>query len=493
LSKHLKRQVIRAVPWTVAESLVNGLAGLALIFVLAWLLEPAEIGQATIALAIVGTAEIIAGLGMVEALVSAKSGDTRVSDTAYTTVVVLAVVAAGLCYVVAEPVGRFYDQPHVAELLEVAALILPVNALVAIPTGLFIRKMRAPALTLRMTGARVATILATAILAYLHFGAWALVLGTLAGSCVTLVAIMTMMSRWPRFRFSSQEFRTLFAFGAALSMERLLWGVMTRLFWLVLGYVHGPTLLGYFQFAQRLVDETANLVQTFAIRFGLSFFAALERAGRDPTEAFLKATRLITTIAAPIFTGLALVMPDLVGTIFSTKWTPAIIVGQVAALGWVVAFHRVLVGPVLRARGRQAGLVFYASLACAICVIAGLLTADHGLVAVALAWVSRHFVGVPWSFYAIKRYLGIPVGSQIGASIRPVLAAAMMAAVVFFVSVLLRHALPIERLAVEIAVGALTYGIALATIDRATLRLFRDLVVDFRRLRAPTRQELPAE
>ena len=417
MSTRLKRQVLRAVPWSVAESVVNGLAGVALVFVLAWLLEPKEIGQATIALSIVGVAEVIAGLGMVEALVGARSGDTRVSDTAFTAVVGASLAAAGACYGLAGPVGRMYGEPHVTELLEVAAFILPVNALVAIPTGLFIRKMRAATVALRMTVSRVATILATGILAYLHFGAWAVVLGTLAGSCVTLAVLFPMMARWPRFRFSPLEFRRLFVFGAALSVERLLWGLMIRLFWLALGYVHGPATLGIFQFAQRLIDETANLVQTFAIRFGLSLFAALERAGRDPTEAFLKATRLIAAAAVPIFTGLALVMPDLIGTVFSAKWAPAVIVAQVAALGWVVSFPRSLVGAVLRARGRQAGLVGYAALACALTVTAALMTGGQGLLVIGLAWITRHFVGVPWSFYAIRRYLGLSVRRQIAASI----------------------------------------------------------------------------
>ncbi|WP_168197816.1 oligosaccharide flippase family protein [Pseudolabrys sp. FHR47] len=492
MSKRLRTQVVRAVPWSVAESVLNGLAGLALVFTLAWLLTPAEIGQATVALAIVGTIEILAQAGMTEAVVGAKSADTRASDTAFTVVITLSVAAALLCYLAADAVGRFYNEPEIAQLLKVAALILPVNALLAVPTGLFLRKMRAAVVTLRMSVMRIVTIFATALLAYLHFGAWSLVLGTLAGSVATLFAVAPVMSRWPRFRFSWEEFRRLISFGAALSVERLLWGVMTRLFWLVIGYVHGATILGYFQFAQRLIDETANLVQTFAIRFGLSFFAALERAGRDPADAFLKATRLITAVAAPIFTGLALVMPDLVGTIFSAKWQPAVIVAQVAALGWVVGFNRVLVGPALRARGRQAGLVFYAALACAVSIIAALLTAGYGLPAIAVAWVMRHLVGAPWSVFAIRRYLGIPVARQVGAVIRSLTAAALMAAVVIGVEILMQGQAALPRLIAEVAAGAVTYIAALVVIDRATLRLLRDLASDLRGLRAPARQQ-PAE
>ncbi len=487
MSTRLKRQVIRALPWSFAEGVVNGVAGLALTFILAWFLEPKELGQATIALAIVGIVEILAGLGMIEALIRARSADTRASDTAFTAVMISSLAAAGLCWLLAAPIGRFYGDPHIVTLLEVAALILPLNALAAIPTALLTRKMRAGALTLRMMASRVVTIAGIALLAYLGFGAWAPVVGTIMGSVAAIIALLLTMSRWPRVRFSLLEFRNLIAFGAALSVERLMWGSTIRLFWLAVGYIHGSATLGYFQFAQRFIDETANLVQTFSIRFGLSFFAALERAGRNPADAYLRATRLITAVAAPVFTGLALVMPDLVGTIFDAKWAPAVIVGQISALGWVIAFPRVLVGPVLRARGRQVDLVIYAILSSSVTLGAVLLTGGQGLLVIALAWLLHHFVGLPWSLYALNRYVGISPRRQIGASVRPLVATALMACAVLGVAALTKDSAQTIRLIATVATGAASYFIAIAIIDRTTIQLGRTLFSDMLQIRRSAR------
>jgi O-antigen/teichoic acid export membrane protein len=478
VSTRLKRKVVRALPWSFAEGIVNGFAGLALTFILAWLLEPRELGQAGIALAVVGVAEIVAGLSMVEALVGARSVDTRVSDTAFTAVMISGLAAAGLCWALAGPIGRLYDDPHVVALLEVAAFILPVNALVAIPTALLTRKMRAGALTLRMMTSRVVTIVGIGLLAYFSFGAWAPVLGTLMGSLAAAIVLAMTISRWPRVRFSRQEFRSLLAFGAMLSIERLMFSLMIRGFSLVIGYTHGPAILGYFQFAQRLVDETASLIQTFSLRFGLSFFAALERANKDPTEAFLKATRLVTVAAVPVFSGLALVMPDLVGTIFSSKWAPAVIVAQIAALGWITAFPRILVPPVLRARGHQAGLVIYAIVACLVTVGAGVFTGGQSLFVVALVWVSRQLIAIPWNLYAINRYLGISPKRLMATIVRPLIAAALMAGVVLGIAVLAQEAAPSARLIALVATGAASYFMAMALIDRATLGLARAILAD---------------
>jgi len=264
-----------------------------------------------------------------------------------------------------------------------------------------------------------------------------------------------------------------------------MWSSMFRLFWLVIGYVHGPAVLGYFQFAQRFIEETANLVRAFLIRFGLSFFAALERAGKDPTEAYLKATRLVTAVTAPTFTGLALVMPDLFGTIFDSRWAPAVIVAQITALGWVIAFPRVLLGPVLRARGRQSEMLIYATVSCLLVVAGGLLSAGLGLFIVTLIWVSHQLIGLPISLYALNRHLRISPKRQVAAYVRPLVAAALMAGVVLGIEVLAQDWAAGKRLVALVAAGAASYIIAIALIDRATLRLGLTLLAEMRQIKRP--------
>jgi hypothetical protein len=136
--------------------------------------------------------------------------------------------------------------------------------------------------------------------------------------------------------------------------------------------------------------------------------------------------------------------------------------------------------------------VLYAALACIVSIVAALLTAGYGLPAVAVAWIMRHLVGAPWSVLAIRRYLAIPVARQVGAVIRSLLAAALMAAVVLGVAALLREKTALLRLVAEVAAGAVSYAIAVVIIDRATLRMLHDLAADLRRFRAPARQQ-PAE
>ncbi|MGO4440709.1 oligosaccharide flippase family protein [Rhizobium sp. RAF56] len=480
MTKRLTRKVVAAVPWAVGEGVMNGIVGIGQIFLLTWLLKPVDMGHAAIVMAIVGTIEILASMGISDAVVGAPSSDTRLTDSAFTGALVLASGAAIVSFLVAGPVGRFYDDPLITDLIRVAAIIPPLNALLAVPSGLLARKMRAAALTLRMTLGRLALLVSTAIFAYLHFGAWAIIFGNIVGALVSGIVLLFTMSRWPRLRYHHGDFKSLVRFGGALSFERLVWSLMTRFFWLIIGYIHGPTILGYFQFAQRLVDETANLVQTFSIRFGLSIFAALKRAGRDPTEAFLNVTHLITLVASPIFMGIAVVMPDTMGTIFDARWARGVEITQLAALGWVIAFPRSLVGPALRAQGHQSSLVIYSVICCIVTLAGGFMTSGQTLHFIGLAWVARHLIGLPWSFYAIDRYLKISAWRQITSSARPFLATVFMGVIVYALSRQLSEWPPMSRLGVLCATGALSYLALVALLDRTTVGL---LVGQIRRAR----------
>ena len=469
MSRRLNRKVVAAVPWAVGEGVMNGIVGLGQIFLLTWLLKPVDMGHAAIVMAIVGTIEIIASMGIADAVVGAPSADTRLTDSAFTGAIVLALGAGALSFLIAGPVGRFYDDPLITDLMRGAALTPPLNALLAVPSGLLARKMRAAALTLRMTAGRIALLTSTAFFAYLHLGAWSIILGNIVGALISGLVLLMTMSRWPRLRYNHKDFTSLIRFGGALSFERLVWSLMTRFFWLIIGYIHGPTVLGYFQFAQRLVDETANLVQTFSIRFGLSIFAALKRAGRDPTEAFLNVTHLITLVASPLFMGIAVVMPDTMGSVFDARWAPGVEITQLAALGWVIAFPRSLVGPALRAQGHQSSLVGYAVVCCVVTLVGGALTGGQTLHFIGLAWVARHLIGLPWSFYAIDRYLKIGAWRQITSSVRPFLATLIMGAIVYALSHQLGAWPQLPRLCVLVATGGASYLVLVALLDRTTI------------------------
>ena len=81
-----------------------------------------------------------------------------------------------------------------------------------------------------------------------------------------------------------------------ISTEFVLCTITARAFSLLFGYFHGLAPLGNFQFAWRLCDEVAALVETSVNRFGLSFFAGKERMSADMTSSFLTGSQIVREV-----------------------------------------------------------------------------------------------------------------------------------------------------------------------------------------------------
>jgi O-antigen/teichoic acid export membrane protein len=480
MSQRLKSRVVRAAPWAAAEAVSNAISGFATVLVAGWFLNPIDIGRAGVVIGIVTLLGLLAGLGIQESLIRHRSVHTVVTDTAFTGLCVLAALGVVLCWLVAEPVGWFYGDPQLPFMLDVMSLMLVLNASMAVPVAVLTRKMRANVLTRRMMAARVSQVIVIGVLGYLGFGSWAMIVGMLFASALSVVVLWSAMPRRPRLHFDRREFRSLASFGGSISIEALLWQGTSRLFALMIGYLHGVAALGHFQFGQRLVEEAGNLIQGNIVRFGLSFFSDLERTSGDPTRVFLMATGLITAIGGPLFIGMILVASDFVPLVFGQRWAPAVPLIQVFAATWFFLLSRALVGPLLRAKGHQNALVLYGLVACLITLASGFLTAEQALVVVALGWGARNIVTLPWSYYLAGHYGGIPVRAQLLATIRPLIPMIVMAGLVLLTQAVLADAHAGLRLAASIMVGLVSSVVLVPLFNREVLQAVRSLSTRFR-------------
>ena len=483
----LRDRAIAAVPWAFAESFLGALTGLLSTLVIGRLITPVELGRAGAALAVIGLVEIATAIGIGDALVRSRSIHTTLTDTAFVGLVALSLAGAALCCVLAVPLAWLYHDRGVGVLLAVSSLLVPLAAIDTVPVALLTRKMRLDVLARRGVLSKLATLLSAAGLAYAGCGAWAIVGSTFVGSALATLCLAGTMQRWPRLRLDWAELRSLVAFGAPISLEQLLLSVTTRLFSLLFGVFHGLDALGYLQFAQRLIDEIANVIQNFALRFGLSYFAGVERAGGNAAAAFLQGTRMVALVAAPVLLGFAAVSPDALAAVIGPRWLPATGFIVVAALGWSLVLPTVLVSPVLRARGVQRPLVATSALGCCLALSACVATANAVVEAAVLASGARHLLALPAAVWMTCRHLGVAPRRYVAAFAAPLGCALLMAALVWVLRDAMQGTPPLPRLLLCIGTGAVVYVPAVLGLDRTLLGSMRPLAIRWLQHRARLR------
>jgi O-antigen/teichoic acid export membrane protein len=477
VAAHLMQKLVRGLPWAIGESLFNVLYGVLTVVVIGRFIAPAELGAASTATATVLLIEVVSSAGILEAVVRSRSGDTRITDTAFVLAMVFAFLAMGLCALAAFPIAAMFGDDRLISLIIAASLLLPLNAFVAVPSAIMMRKMRASKLTRRMVGGRVFGLLTLSIFAAADCGAWSLILSNLATSLGSLIMILTASKRWPHIRFARQEVPALLRFGVMVSNEFVLYTLTARAFSLLFGYFHGLAALGNFQFAWRLCDEVAMLVETSINRFGLSFFAGKERLSADMTASFLTGSQIITAITTPIFAGIALVANDFVPLVFAPRWELAIPFLQIMAISSLILFQRILTGPALRARGHQTALVRFAGIGTAFALISCLATANLPPIYGVIGFASRQLFVAPFIALAIDYYFRISLKAQFSWVIGPTAAAAIMAVAVMSFQLAFPGAPHLFRLNGSVLIGIAAYAVPLWFLSPALVTSAKSLLL----------------
>ncbi len=475
-ARSVGKQIKSSLPWVAVEAVVNVIYGAAMVGVIGWLIPPSEFGAASAALAAIYLVETFSKAGIQDALIRERSIHTEVTDVGHTTSVGLSIIGMIVSIAIAFPLSRVMDDNRIASFILVSSFILPLNALVAAPLGIFMRKMRAAQVMRRQVTSKIVSLIVIVVGGLYGFGAWAIIVSSVTVPAVAVVNIWLLMPRFPKFRWNYRISKRLIFFGFAVSGELACWSLMSRAFALLFGYFHGLHELGALQFAFRLVDEVANLVRLVVSRLGLSAFAALHRVGGDIAVSFEKGTRLINVASAPTFAGLALLAPFMVPILFGHRWNEAIPYIQIFSISWMVAMPRILVSPALRAIGKQYLQLSYAAVSAFVALAATVTIGQISPFLAGVAFASRQLVSVPWGVLTMRRLLGLSTSRQVLALLPALTATALMALVIEAALYIIPNGHLAVKMISTVFIGAITYVVSIVLIDRKSVKMARSIL-----------------
>jgi O-antigen/teichoic acid export membrane protein len=451
--------------WTGFEVAVYVAYGIISIPLVAVLLGPYELGKAGLVMAVVNLMELLFAAGISDALVQARFATRKLQASAHTVLLIAGVLGCAAIVASARPIAWMYGDRELEMLLIVGALLLPLNSTMAVPTALMTRKLRARPLSLRNILARSTVFAVTLSLAYSGRGALSAVVGSVAGSVVSLLFMLPAVTRAPLAKPSWLDLKPLLSVGTFIGAENIIANSSYRLFVMLIAYIGGMSQAGYFQLGQRPVDELAAVSQTVVQRFGAAYFANLKRRFGNGRKPFLAANMMLASITFPMFAGLAACAHDIAVVLFGARWLAAVPVLQMTAFSWIMATPAILIQPFLRAQERQELVTTYVLIAALIPPVVFLALGTDPFIAAGMAWASRHLLAIPASVIAASYLLALSPRQFARPFLIPASACIMM---VVGVELWRAVSAPASFLSLAgcIAFGALLYAGALFVLER---------------------------
>lgn len=448
--------------WLIGLRWAMRLIGVVSTIILARLLTPQDFGIVAVAMILVGLFEMLNLTGQAAAIVRHEAPSREHYDSAWT-VSVLIGIAIGISILIAAPFTKYYfHEPRAILVMQCLAVRAVLGGLENIGTVDFSRELRFDRFFLYNVGTKILQFVLTVGLAIVLRNYWALVAGILVGQLSRTILSYVMSPFRPRLSFARTG--EIWSFSIWTFARSVAGYLQTQVDNIAIGGIAGSAVMGRYTVAK---DIAASPTQEIMNPMVAALFPVMSKCRTNPEELHWLYRRMLgwsAIICLATGVGVAMVADDMVRVVLGPKWvdaTPLVIwmalnASTAALLSGTGTLLDVLGKPGLSAQIQWSRFVIFSAI---IFVVAWL---THSVMAVVETRLVVSALFIPSVIWAVRKATDVPVSDYVAAMWRPVVAAAGMAAVIWAVHDMM-PVWPAVRLAVDVAVGALSYiGILLA-------------------------------
>lgn len=467
----LDRSVVSGIAWTGGvRTLTQGFQWAAALLVVR-LLTPEDYGLVAMAGAYLGLVSMFSEFGLGAAIVQRRDLSSDQIARLGGVSLFLGTTLAALSVGVSGWIAAFFDEPRVQPIIMVLAVSFIFSGADIVPRSLLKRDLDFKRLSL-VGGARNMVYAVTSLaLAALGFGYWALVLAGLSGTLVRM--IVALWWRRHRITWPSQlhTIRSELWFGGHVVVTQLSLYVRKFADILIVGKTLGTEPLGAYNVGWTQANIPVERVTPIVT--GVS--AGVLAASQDDTAGLRRYVKMFTEgialIAFPATFGLAVVADDFVMLVFGERWAATI--GPLRVLAVVAALRCItpVLSQVLIATDQAKENMQFAVAGSIVIPIFLFIGSHWGITGVAFGWLLGHplVMGTILLRHAL-RTTEMPFLEYVSSLRRAGLASLVMVLVVIATRTTMPPEWPLGlRFAVEVASGAVVYGIWVFTIYRKRL------------------------
>ena len=357
---------------------------------------------------------------------------------------------------------------------QVISLLFVVGAAMTVPFNVLLRNLRFKAIGMCQLGGVLASSLAMLIMAKNGFGVWTLIGGTIVLRVVTAIGVFFASAWRPTMHFEWFEVKPFLSFGLSVAAGRSLHFVFQRADVFLIGRLLGTQSVGYYSFAMNLASLPSDKIVSIVNQISTPLFARFQNDSTQLRDLYLKTTKLLAIILAPMYLAGCVWGDDIILTVLGEPWAPIIFLFRALCLVQFVASLSAVNNAVHTALGHPRRVLFLYGLCIPLMSVAIYVAAQYGLDYVAFAWLGVYPIAiVVWTTATLRALAIAPVQYlQNSGKIVFALAAAIGATelVMHGLRYVVTPALRLDLvLSLELSIMAIGYGGYLFLYERDTL------------------------
>jgi O-antigen/teichoic acid export membrane protein len=360
--------------------------------------------------------------------------------------------------------SRLFSEPQLNDIMPLMAIALPCTGVAACFRAMLRRRLQFRQLAARSMFAYGLAFVVAATMAALDYGIYSLVGFFLVSRVLDAVFVVAVSGLRPGTRVTREALRQIVDYGKHRIATQITAYLSRHCDRLVIGIFLGPTVLGLYAIAERLIGMMNRGVTGIVERVAFPVLASRQTDPRVFDRTMREFLTMVNLLSLPIYAGLALTSYGLIEVMFTSAWAPAAPLMQILCFAGLGGPSNFILGSAINALGRPDLVLRYTLKMLVLRVAVSLGAAQIGVMAVAIGRTTVGLMGLPIFLWTSKELFGGKLLRLFGGVWAPVLATAVMAAAVLAISPMLSDSSVVVVLAAQVGVGVAVYVVAIVLL-----------------------------
>lgn len=465
-----------------------GIRPITMIFdvILLRLLVPEAFGLMAMAMILLNTTNLFTDMGMRQVIVQTRHDINKVSQYAFVVVMLGSVLVNALVILFAGPLADLFGAGEALVPIIIAlSFVITIDGLWVVPDGLLRRNLHFKQLALSQFISDLIGSCVSIVFAYMGFGVWSLVIGSLTGKSLRGIILWVYARPWVWLRpqgWDREVAESMTRFGVPTMGSGILKYFATQWDTWFVGRALGVTAVSFYSRSFDLTTRISDLLSNTL--FGQVLFPSYAKLQDDKlrlTRVYLKGTSLVLMLMIPVSLGLLVTAPLLVPVLLGEQWRPMIPIWQLFSFYGLTRPISTNSSPLFLALGKPRNNVTASLVVIALMVpLVVLLIGPYGILGAATGVVIAYTVAMFFNIYQVERLLPGSARKTLFQSLPFLLAGGLMSAAILLAwdaVIALAGGENTLALILLIALGALTYLAVVLLVQRPLIVELYELTI----------------
>ncbi|TAA66473.1 MOP flippase family protein [Planococcus salinarum] len=343
----LKSKAVKSVKHTSLAMIITSLLQVLQLIILGRILGPAVFGVIALVQIVIQFAQMYIDMGLSDAIIQKEKISKKNMSGLYWFSLGIGLVMCLSMIAVAPLVAMIFQQEQLTGLIRMISL-----SFLILPFGLQFQTIASKHLEFEkisryeIISSFFGVMVTISAAVFFSAGAWSLVFGHISASLIRTIPWVIIGFKNPETRpeltFSWEGIREYVVFGAYRLGTTTINFFNTKVDQILVGIMMGPQILGFYSMAMNLIMQPIQKLNPMINRVAFPVFSQIQNDRARLQKGYLFIIKLIMTINAPMYAGLAVLAPYVIPLLLGEEWTRIVIIVQILC---VYALFRAMGNP----------------------------------------------------------------------------------------------------------------------------------------------------